>query len=131
MAQAESFLGNGLKYPVEVNQFGRIKTVFGRELIPQSIENILQTPLGSRYFLPEYGSKLHKLLFEPNDIIFKNLSILYIKEPLAIWEKRIKVLSVDVDTSERTISKNLITFEVLQSNEIDSFIYPFYRKLIY
>lgn len=130
MAEKESYLGTALSYPIEVNELGRVKTVTGRAVIPQSIKNILDTPLGSRYFLPEYGSQIQELLFEPNDEILKALLTHYIGNALALWEKRIKVeeISIEMATPERV--NCVIIYRILQSNEIDSFIYPFYRELI-
>lgn len=130
MAEKESYLGTALSYPIEVNEFGRVKTVTGRAVIPQSISNILSTPLGSRYFLPEYGSQIQELLFEPNDEILKALLTHYIGNALALWEKRIKVEEISIEMTSTERVNCVIIYRILQSNEIDSFIYPFYRELI-
>ena len=56
------------------------------------------------------------------------------KSPFALntWEKRIRIDQVDVSKSEDSnIKCNIyIKFTVVSTNLTDSFIYPFYEKLI-
>ena len=58
----------------------------GLERINQSINHILSTRIGTRFFLPEFGSKLYTLIFEPNDFILYDLIKRYVKEALEKWE---------------------------------------------
>lgn len=58
----------------------------GMERINQSINHILSTRIGTRFFLPDFGSKLYTLIFEPNDFILYDLLKRYIKEALEKWE---------------------------------------------
>jgi phage baseplate assembly protein W len=44
---------------------GDFKVVTGKDAIIAKIKNLLLTPLGTYPFDPEYGSLLHKQLFEP------------------------------------------------------------------
>lgn len=123
------YLGSGIKHPLALNR-GRIAVSTGAELIEQSIMIILETPRGQRFMLPEFGSRLSELLFEPNDEVLADMLSYFIHEALGDWEKRIKVLGVKVSMDGDLTNCN-ISYKILQSNEIESFIYPFYRKLKY
>lgn len=125
----ESYLGVALQYPILINQFGTANLVYGRDAVRQSIVDILSTPYGSRYFQPTYGSELNELLFQQNDEILKSLLINKISSALADWEKRISVLSVQVVIPQPSQADCNITYKILQSAEVDSFIYPYYREI--
>lgn len=124
------YLGTALKHPLAVvNGAGVI--VPGPEAIKQSIRMILMTPVGSRFFLREYGSKLQELLFEQNDTVFVNMVYQYVYDALTYWEKRVQFLDCQVTLQENDAASISITYKILSSNEVDSFVYPFYRQLIY
>lgn len=123
------YLGQGVKYPISLIN-GSADLVKESELIKQSIGIVLKTPQGSRFMLPEYGSRLDELMFEPNDEVLQDLVKFFIYEALAKWETRIKFQKIDF-TQENEILYCEITYKILKSNEIDSFIYPFYRQLRY
>jgi len=127
MATVKDYLGVGMKYPATTVN-GKAKLIEKEELVKQSIFIILATPIGSRFMLPEYGSQLEELLFEQNDTLLENLLRLYIAQALEKWEKRIKFVSVSF-LHEEAMVKCIIKYRLLYGNEIDSFIYPFYRRL--
>lgn len=123
----EFYLGIGLKSPLLLVN-GKVQMVNQTDLITQSITDILTTEQGSRFMLGYYGSRLHMLYFEPNDIVLKGLLYTLVKEALDMWEKRIEFQSLEcVQENDRVDCS--ITYRVLQSNEVDTFIFPFYRKL--
>ena len=66
--------------------------------INNAIKNILFTPKGSLPGKPTFGSDLYKVLFAPLDNITENIMTRYIKEALAVWEKRILVSNVEVES---------------------------------
>lgn len=125
----KQYLGTGIKHPLALSR-GSIVVARDVDLVQQSITIILETPKGQRFFLPEFGSRLSELLFEPNDSVLADMLSYFIYEALGDWEKRIKVLGVKVNTDTAVATCN-ISYKILQSNEIESFIYPFYRKLKY
>lgn len=127
----ESYLGVALKFPIDINQFGTPNLVFGRDAVNQSIVDILSTPYGTRYFQATYGSKLSQLYFVQNDSILKSLLINYISDALGNWEKRIQVLGVSVNIPQPSQADCNISYKILQSSQVDSFIYPYYREIKY
>ncbi|MDE5602479.1 MAG: GPW/gp25 family protein [Helicobacter sp.] len=59
--------------------------------LEESLKRILETPLGSRVMLPEFGSKLYLLTDRKLDESFKLDFYRYVAEALEKWEPRIKL----------------------------------------
>ena len=110
------------KYPIVPNGYGSIDTVTGIDLIEQSIQDILQTPIGSRFGREDYGSYIHLLLFEQNDRVLESLLYYYITSALELWENRIRVADISFIVSDTTISCN-ISYTVL--NTLENFSYEY------
>lgn len=123
------YLGKGLAYPTTLVN-GSATLVREADLIKQSISIILKTPKGSRFMLPEFGSRLDELMFEQNDEVLRDLLRFFIYEALTQWETRIRFQSVAFSQDREAVYCEL-KYTILKSNEIDSFIYPFYRQLKY
>lgn len=124
-------IGSGLKTPDSFNlTSGRVDSNTGAERINQSICHILSTPIGFRFFLPEFGSRIHELVFEPNDYILEDMLELYVRESLTKWEPRIKVLEVrpHVIRFENEVPIN-ITYNLVNTNSIYNYVYPFNRQV--
>lgn len=126
-----NYFGRGIKHPTEIDEYGRVMLSSDKELIQQSIRTILSTPVGSHFFNREYGSHISRLLFEPNDRILVSLLDYFIYDAIDKWEKRVKFIDVSFEQPPR--QPELINcrpiYLIRKSNEIDSFIYPFYREL--
>jgi phage baseplate assembly protein W len=124
------YLGTGMKNPVALIE-GRAVITGGRELIEQSVLDILSTPIGTRLFNRPYGSRLHELLFEPNDEVLESLLETFVFEAVSKWETRAKLEGrLEFASSEAAVEITM-KFKILSSNEIFSFVYPFYRELKY
>jgi phage baseplate assembly protein W len=122
------WIGRGMEMPYPFNpNTGGIQINTGSDRLHQSIHYILSTIPGERFFLPEFGSKLYLLLFEPNDYILRDLIQVYIKEALDRWEPRITVLSVEPQDTGDTTVPVMITFRIKATNMIDNYVYPFRR----
>ncbi|AVK80655.1 GPW/gp25 family protein [Campylobacter fetus] len=59
--------------------------------IEESIKDILQTPLGTRVMLPEYGSRLCELIDKRIDDEFRANLSWYVIEAVEKWERRVRV----------------------------------------
>lgn len=66
--------------------------VEGVEAVRQSILNILNTPKGTRFFMPEFGSNLHKILFEPMNQTTELMLMNEIYVALKRWEPRVNLI---------------------------------------
>lgn len=125
----DKWIGTGMKMskPFNPNTGGVIENT-GSDRLHQSIFYILSTIPGERFFLPEFGSKLYLLLFEPNDYILKDLIQVYVKEALDRWEPRITVLSVEAQEEDNNVVPVYISFRVKATNMVDNYVYPFRRN---
>lgn len=68
--------------------------------IRQSIKSILSTSPGERIMLPEFGSSLRKLLFEPMNAFTVRSIEVEVKNAILRWENRVYITSVDVNVFE-------------------------------
>lgn len=68
--------------------------------VTRSIRNLLNTQQGERLYQPDIGSNVRKLLFEPIDDITADILNSTIRDTLADYEPRAKVLNVEVIPDE-------------------------------
>lgn len=66
----------------------------GIEVLVRSLKNILVTPLRSYPFEPDYGSELHKKVFEPADETTEEEIRFEVIERANMYDSRINILSV-------------------------------------
>ncbi len=125
----QDFLGVGWKTPLQINARGGIAKTGGEQKIKESIITILGTAEGERVMRPTFGSKLHTLVFEPNNQITLELARHYATEALTLWEPRIEVSNVIVK-SEPGHGRILIevAYRIRDTNSPQNLVYPFYLK---
>lgn len=128
---ARKYLGQGLKFPFEVDPYGRIALQNDIELVKQSLDILFREPLATEFFREHYGSQVREVLFEPNDAIARGLLDYFIVDAIQKWENRIQLVDIKYDQPPQTPSLIMCTifFIIRQSSQIDSFIFPFYREL--
>lgn len=82
----------------DLNQYNPTESplVYNVDDVVQSINNILRTPLGSRMFLPEFGTQLEDLLFE----LMSDKTSLAIQSAIItgirLWEPRVALKQATV-----------------------------------
>lgn len=130
VADDTDVVGRGLREFGMFDSFGQTQTNTGQERVVQSMRNIIQTPLGSRFFLPSFGSRVSELVFEPNDFILRDLIALYIKEAIKNWEPRVVVEEVLVDTeSSEEVCSVMINYRLKDRGDINNFVYSLNRDI--
>jgi hypothetical protein len=122
------FLGQGLAFPLQVNQRGEIALVRGETDIEQSIRIILETSPGERVMRPEFGCRAKELLFAPRDSSTAGLMAYYVRRALRRWEPRIEVLDVEAlpDPDRDGVLLVEVNYEVRSTHDERSIVYPFY-----
>lgn len=124
-------IGKGLSFPFDFSSTGRTHvavTSQGIDKINQSIHMILSTRPGERLFLPEYGSRLPELVFEPDDEILHVLLRVHTAEALRRWEKRIIITGVTTtDDPDQNTIRIEIDYVIRKSHMAGSYVYPFTR----
>jgi phage baseplate assembly protein W len=125
---AKEIIGRGWAFPLKIDSQGGISLTTDRNEIEESIRIILQTEIGQRVMRPRFGSRLHELVFAPNNDHTAALARRYVEEALRMWEPRIKTLDIDVKVDPKENSRLLIeiNFQVKASNDRRSLVYPFY-----
>jgi len=124
----ESFLGKGIGFPFNITKNGEIKISEYEESIEESIKIILSTRLGERLMRPDFGCRIHELMFAPNTPETHNLAIYYVTDALKKWENRILIKEVTVtETAETSIDIN-IKYQIRDTNSFYNLVYPFYLK---
>ena len=85
--------------------------------IARSIRNIVFTLPGEKYFNPNFGSKISKVLFENIDDITAAVIVDEIKESIRNYEPRVKLLDVQAfpnfDNNQFDVN---ITYEIIGSD---------------
>ena len=121
-------IGRGWHFPPKVNEHGNIALSSDYEDIEQSIGIILATAPGQRVMRPDFGCRIHELVFAPNDLATAGLATLYVREALGRWEPRIDLEEIDVlpDEAENSRLNIHIKYRLAATYSNRSLIYPFY-----
>lgn len=130
MADFRDFLGRGWNFAVKVDNEGGVATSAFEKNVEQSIEIIIGTAPGERVMRPEYGCKIHELVFSAASAATCNLASLYVKEALLFHEPRIKGLTVETEVDQDHDNQlNLrIKYTVRATNNSFNKVYPFYLR---
>jgi hypothetical protein len=122
------YIGQGLAFPLQVNPQGGIALASGEHDIEQAVRIILSTAPGERVMRPEFGCRIHELVFAPHDAATESLVGYYVEEALAQWEPRIDVQEVDVsaDPGGDGVLLVEIKYRIKDTHDERSIVYPFF-----
>jgi Phage baseplate assembly protein W len=99
MSRAFRFVGAGfdvgLTGGLALTSSGGVAMVEDDQAVRQALLLLLSTMPGERVMRPGYGSRLHRLVFAPNDDTTAGLAIHYVREAVRRWEPRVEVIDVD------------------------------------
>lgn len=90
----EKFIG--LQYPLVKTARGLLSHKSGVDQIKADLLQLLLTNPGERVMLPEFGTPLRKLIFEPNDSVLELTAKQMIANSITKWEPRIVVSGISV-----------------------------------
>jgi phage baseplate assembly protein W len=121
-------LGNGWKFPLQIDGRGGIALSQHEDDIKESIRIILSTAKGERHMRPDFGCDIHKIVFAPNNASSWGLAHHYVEEALGWWEPRIEVLEIDPQPDPMDTSRLLINikYRIKATNDERNLVYPFY-----
>ena len=96
--------------------------------VEEAIRIVLMTRVGERPMRPEFGSRLHTLVFDPNDASTAGLARRYVMEALGRWEPRIDVTEVTAEPNLENPSCLMvgIKYRILATNSHRNLVFPFY-----
>lgn len=125
----ESFLGIGWSFPPEFNKETKsIQMVSAIEDINQSLHILLNTKLGERIMLPNYGSSLNDFVFEGLNMSTRTYIVDRVKMAILYNERRIELDKIDFDQSRILEGEVLmiVQYTVRLTNSRGNMVYPFY-----
>jgi phage baseplate assembly protein W len=130
----DNFSGRGWAFPVHVGNRGQIELVEGDAKIKQAIRIILNTAPGERVMRPEFGCRIHEVLFWPANSNTAAVVERFVEEALARWEPRIVVHQVnaspaqvpDRDEPGKAALFIEILYQIKGQHDRRSLVYPFY-----
>ena len=126
-----NLIGYGLseKQPLTVDDKENYNT--GKDRLVQCMVDILDTPKGTRFFKPAYGSNLYRVLFEQNDFIAQDMVKLFVRQAIEEWEPRVRLIDVktSIDSKNRHIINVGVYYKIKDSTNIESFVYSFNRQV--
>ena len=130
MPNEKDFLGKGLRFPVSINLNGGVSTSAVEENVRQSIFVILGTAPGERINRPDFGCRIHDLMFAPNNDITAARAEVYCEEALYKYEPRIEklvcVASPNPDQPNRLDIR--IEYVIAGQNNKRNLVFPFYLR---
>jgi phage baseplate assembly protein W len=125
---AESFLGVGWAFPVQVDAGGRVVMSQYEKDIKEAILIILGTAKGERVMRPDFGCGIHDYVFSVINTDTLTLVEASVREALTVWEPRIELIGVTVSADKASEGKLMINidYKVRTTNNRFNLVYPFY-----
>jgi len=124
-----AFLGRGWDFPPTFNKRTRkVAMTTGETDIQRSLQVLLDTRLGERAMLPDYGANLDELLFAPIDTSLLTYVREGVKTAIILYEPRIKLEDVVLTTDNELNGKVNVEIEytIRSTNTRHNYVYPYY-----
>jgi hypothetical protein len=124
-------IGRGWHFPPKLDERGMLALASDHQEIEQAIWIILSTAPGQRVMRPDFGCRIHELIFAPNNLATTGLAALYVREALGRWEPRIELEEVEAvpDEEEHNRLNIHIKYRLASTYSNRSLVYPFYLIL--
>lgn len=126
----DKFIGKGLTFPIELDQYGKAVLKNGLELLESDLKVLMNWPYGTRFFEESYGTKLEEFLEEPNDVILQTEINHFVTEAIRTWEKRVVVGRVEYTRIKDATGVYIkIPCGIAKTKFASTFIVPYYSVL--
>jgi len=86
----------GAPYPIIKHPRGLLRTQSGIDQVKSDMLSLLLTTPGERVMLPEFGTPLKELMFDPNDPTTVDKAREMIIKSLDMWEPRVTIDQIDI-----------------------------------
>lgn len=131
MEVMDKIIGKGLIFPLEINEKGGVNTYTGIPLIRASILHIVNWPIAQRFYHEQYGCRIEECLEEPSDGVTHLMMKHFIIEALNRWEPRVGRNRITIiESPDRSIVNIQIIYQITGTEQIDTFVFPFYKDII-
>lgn len=99
-----------LSWPLDgVDENGRLPLASGDDSVREVIRNILLTRPGERLMRAEFGAGLQDFIHQPNNESTRSLMANVIRKAIELWETRIKLETVQVETLAGSVAEVQVT----------------------
>ncbi|MEM6352519.1 MAG: GPW/gp25 family protein [Cyanobacteria bacterium P01_D01_bin.14] len=123
----EDRLGQGWGFPMRLTVQGGFQLSQQTRNLEESIFIILGTRIGERLYRPDFGSRLHELVFAPLNEDTMLLAQIYAREAIQKWEPRVSVESVTAMPVPDNASLNInLSYRIRETRQRRNLVYPFY-----
>jgi len=121
-------LGKRIAFPLHLDDRNKLAMVDGDMAVRQSIYLIVMTVPGERVLRPEFGCRIHELIFDPLNKQTFVTAKRYVEEAIRRWEPRIEVIELDVESGDVDRAELLINIKYKHKNRPDprSLVFPYY-----
>jgi phage baseplate assembly protein W len=122
------FVGAGWAFPVHTDPTGAVALVVREREIEEAIRLVLGTAPGERPMRPEFGCRIHDLVFGPANASTAGEIAYEVRTALERWEPRVDVLDVRVGfdrVDAGTVYVDL-HYTVRGVNDPRNLVFPFY-----
>jgi phage baseplate assembly protein W len=99
----------GIDFPFRQSLEGKFLAMTGtpeREIRADLI-HLLLTKKGSRYFLPDFGTRLYQYIFDQNDAVTFNLIESEIRDSVTKYIPNLTITSIDITSAETDPNQNV------------------------
>ncbi len=97
----------GCPYPIVKTPRGLLATQSSLDQVKSDLLCLLLTNPGERVMLPDYGTPLSTLIFEPNDKTIRETAKEMIAKSIALWEPRVTIDQIEVGVlDESSLNKD-------------------------
>ncbi len=129
--KSKSFLGTGWSFPPTFHDdhWIGVELVEKEHDIRESLQILLNTNLGERIMLPDYGSELQQYLFQPITNSRKHYIKDIIRSAIIKYEPRIKVNDVIIDQKDYLdgVIRVNIKYTIKSNNTRFNLVFPYYK----
>ena len=116
----EKFLG--APYPITYHPLGFFHTQNGISQIKSDLLILLLTSPGERVMLPDFGTGLDRLIFDPNDPTIEDQARELIVNAITTWEPRIAVQDIQImaasDSQEHVLAIKIVFVDPANISEV-------------
>lgn len=126
-----SFLGRGWSFPPTFSKTAKeLVMTSDEEDIKKSLEILLSTTIGERFLQPLYGCNLEPFVFEPMNATTTTEIRLTVKNAIELYEPRLKLLAVKLDTALLMEGRVdiVVEYQIITTNTRHNLVYPFYTN---
>ena len=131
MPNDKDFLGKGLRFPVSINLNGGVSSSQLEENVRQSLFIILGTAPGERINRPQFGCRIHDLMFAPNNAVTAARAEVFCEEAIYKFEPRVERVVCHAQPNPDEPNRLDVRIEYVIAGKNDqkrNLVFPFYLK---